>query len=126
MTAKKQQATRCAAIQARQLAKSLIESSKQQHPEEIVMEIKRDGNGSPYIEWEQANDCYKRAWIQRKTDDRDWAKTGRYLNVVRCNQQGRPGGNPTDFPIFDEDAPDDELLISFVRLVNGLTGCRVT
>lgn len=87
------------------------------------MRIERDGNGSLYIEWEQANGWFKRAWIQRKTDpEKDWAGTGRYLNVVRCSKPGHPGGNPTDFPIFN-DTPDEEILIAFVRTVNGITGC---
>ncbi|MDJ0642467.1 MAG: hypothetical protein QNJ15_06600 [Erythrobacter sp.] len=88
------------------------------------MEIQQDGNGSPFIEWEQYKGGWKRAWIQYKADDRDWANTGRYLNVVRCNAPGRPGGNPTDFPIFDTELSDNEILISFVALVNGLTGCE--
>lgn len=52
------------------------------------MMIQRDGNGQPYIEWKQGQvegRGFKRAWIQRRTDpDTDWARTGRYLNVVRC------------------------------------------
>lgn len=88
------------------------------------MQIQRDGNGSPFIEWEQAEGCYKRAWIQRKSDDRDWAGTGRYLNVVRCNSPGHPGGNPTDFPIFN-DLPDGQILIAFVQSVSAMTGCKL-
>lgn len=88
------------------------------------MLIQQDGNGAPYIEWEQSEGGYKRAWIQHKADGRDWASTGRYLNVVRCNAPGRPGGNPTDFPVFDTKLSDNELLVSFVALVNGLTGCK--
>ena len=89
------------------------------------MEIKRDGNGSPYIEWEQAAGCYKRAWIQRKADaSKNWANAERYLNVVRCNEPGRPGGNPTDFPIFN-DLPDEQILIAFVQAVSAMTGCKL-
>lgn len=32
------------------------------------MQIQFDGNKQPYIEWEQANGHYKRAWIQRKSE----------------------------------------------------------
>lgn len=89
------------------------------------MQIKHDGNGSPYIEWEQANGCYKRAWVQDKTgSEKDWADTGRYLNVVRCNSPGHPGGNPTDFPIFN-DLPADQILQAFVRSVSAITGCEL-
>lgn len=90
------------------------------------MEIHLDGNNQPYIEWEQFAGCYKRAWIQRKTDpSKDWAGTGRYLNVVRCNEPGHPGGNPTDFPIFN-DLPDEQILHAFVHAACAVTGCRVT
>lgn len=86
------------------------------------MDIKQDGQGQPYIEWEQANDCYKRAWIQRKQDpSKDWAGAERYLNVVRCNEPGRPGGNPTDFPIFN-DLPDEQILRAFVHATAAITG----
>ena len=88
------------------------------------MEIQEDGNGSKYIEWEQSGGNFKRAWIQNKAGlDTDWAHTGRYLNVVRCNAPGRPGGNATDFPIFNN-LPDEEILVAFVRCVNGITGCK--
>jgi hypothetical protein len=89
------------------------------------MEIKRDGFDQPYIEWEQANGHYKRAWIQRKTDQsKDWAGTERYLNVVRCNAPGHPGGNATDFPIFN-DLPDEQILRTFVLAACSATGCKV-
>jgi hypothetical protein len=59
------------------------------------MGIKQDQLGQPYIEWEQANGCFKRAWIQRKQNpDKDWAGVKRYLNVVRCNSTGHPWGQP--------------------------------
>ena len=87
-----------------------------------IVEIKRDGNGAPYIEWEQINGGYKRAWVQTKVDpEKDWANTGRYLNIVRCNAPGQVSGNPTDFPIFN-DIPSEEILIAFVHMVNGISG----
>ena len=87
------------------------------------MEIHSDGKGQPYIEWEQLDGVFKRAWIQTRTGDDDWAGTGRYLNVVRCTAPGRTGGNPTDFPIFN-DQPSEHVLIAFVPGVNALTGCK--
>ena len=88
------------------------------------MKIRRDGKGQPFIEWAQVEGCFKRAWIQRKdAEDKDWARTGRYLNVVRCNAPGRPGGNPTDFPIFDSPLSDEQLLRAFVQSVSAMTGC---
>lgn len=90
------------------------------------MQIQYDGSGQPYVEWEQANGHYKRAWIQRKTEpSKDWAGTGVYLNVVRCNSPGHPGGNPTDFPIFDSGLRDEQILIAFVHSVNAITRCRL-
>lgn len=94
------------------------------------MEIQRDGNGHPYIEWEQYGiegmagvQHPKRAWVQHRTGERDWAGTGRYLNVVRCNDPGHPGGNPTDFPIYNDALPDEQILTAFVCTVNAITGC---
>jgi hypothetical protein len=92
------------------------------------MEIKRDGNDQPYIEWEQAGG-FKRAWIQRRTSpERDWASSleGRYLNVVRIEALGRgPAGNATDFPIFSA-LSDEQILIAFVSAVSAITGCKLS
>ena len=85
------------------------------------MRIQRDGNGQPYIEWEQVKGIYKRAWIQERHDEKDWARTGRYLNVVRCNEPGQPGGNPADFPIYNQ-LPDEQILLAFVYATNAITG----
>jgi hypothetical protein len=93
-----------------------------------MIEIQTDSKGQRYIEWAQIADNpagFKRAWIQHKDSDADWAGTGRYLNVVRIDQR-RPGigGNPTDFPIFS-DLPDDQILEAFVSAVCAVTGCRL-
>lgn len=85
------------------------------------MEIKKDGNGSSYVEWTRAEKGHIRAWVQHRTGSKDWAGTGRYLNVVRCNSPGHPGGNPTDFPIFNN-LPDEQVLLSFVYAANAITG----
>ena len=85
------------------------------------MEVQRDGRGQPYIEWDQGQGAYKRAWIQHRSGERDWAGTSRYLNVVRCDKPGRLGGNATDFPIYN-DLPDEQILLAFVYATNALTG----
>lgn len=93
------------------------------------MEIKKDKQGQPYIEWQQAPGGCKRAWIQRKdkNSEKDWANTpgGRYLNVVRISELGSgPAGNATDFPIFS-DLPDEQILTAFVVSVSAITGCSL-
>ncbi len=93
-----------------------------------MIPIQRDGNGQPYIQWEQAATPggYKRAWVQRKTGDKDWAGTGRYLNVVRAEGPDTgPAGNPTDFPIYSQDLNDEQILEAFVAAVCAVTGCRI-
>ena len=89
------------------------------------MQIRRDGKGQPFIEWEQFGGHHKRAWIIRREvgDERDWAKTQRYLCVVRCQSPGRPGGNPTDFPVFASALTDQQLLRAFVHAACAMTGC---
>lgn len=87
------------------------------------MDIHHDTLGQPYVQWEQANDCIKRAWIQRRTGPGDWAGCGRYLNLARW--RGARSSGPTDFPIFsDED--DETILVRFVTAVNGITRCGPT
>ncbi len=92
------------------------------------MKIEKDGKGQLYIEWDIAPGWggYKRAWIQHRTDpDKDWANTGRYLNVVRVEGPGQgPAGNATDFPIFSE-LPDEQVLEAFVHSVCAITGCKL-
>lgn len=92
------------------------------------MQIQRDGNGQPFIEWTQAPGGFKRAWIQRKPKgEKDWASTpdGRYLNVVRIEKLGSgPAGNATDFPIFSE-LSDEQILLAFVTAVSAITGCHL-
>ena len=93
------------------------------------MTIQRDGNDQPYIEWDQGQNCYKRAWIQKRDEtdkEKNYAGTpqGRYLNVVRCDRPGRPLGNPADFPIFNE-LPDEQILLAFVYATNAITGVKL-
>jgi hypothetical protein len=91
------------------------------------VEFLKDGNGSLYVEWEQFGGHRKRAWIQRKTDpSMDWAQTPerRYLNVVRVKEDGNPGGNPTDFPIWYK-LSDQQILEAFVLSVCSITGLEI-
>src|SRR5438034_9846846 len=92
----------------------------------LDMQVQRDQKGQPFIEWEQAPGGFKRAWIQRKTDPgKDWASTGRYLNVVRIEGLGAgPAGNATDFPVFSS-LTDEQILEAFVAAVCAITGCRL-
>lgn len=89
-----------------------------------MLGVQRDGKGQPFIQWQQAPGGWKRAWIQVK-EDRDWAGTGRYLNVCRTdNSTSGPSGNATDFPIFS-DLPDEQILEAFVMAVCAITGCKL-
>lgn len=92
----------------------------------MMLEIQFDNTvkKQPYIEWQQIEGAYKRAWIQRRTGEKDWAGSGRYLNVVRCQEKGRVGGNPTDFPIWN-DLPDEDILRAFVHTVSAITGAKL-
>jgi len=91
-----------------------------------MIEIQKDGNGQPYIQWEQAPGGWKRAWIQRKDEaGKDWADCGRYLNVCRTRDGvSGPAGNATDFPIFST-LPDEQILEAFVAAVCAVTGCKL-
>jgi len=90
------------------------------------MKLGTEGKGQTMIEWEIAPGAWKRAWIQnRHGTDKDWAGTGRYLNVVRTEGMGAgPGGNATDFPIFC-DLPDKQILTAFVQSVSAITGHKL-
>ena len=82
-----------------------------------------DTKGSKYIQWEAGPAGVKRAWVQDRRGNKDWAGTGRYLNVVRCDpDSGNPAGNATDFPIYCA-LPDEQILRAFVYMVNAITGC---
>lgn len=86
------------------------------------MQIQYDKQNQPYIQWEQAPGGYKRAWIQRKQGERDWAGSGRYLNVVRTEGPDTgPAGNATEFPIFSN-LPDEQILQAFVAAICAVTG----
>jgi transcriptional regulator with XRE-family HTH domain len=84
-----------------------------------------DGNGHHYIAWKMSmgRGAHKRAWVQHRTGLKDWAGTGRYLNVVRTESlKGGPKGNATDFPITS-DLSDEQVLEAFVTATCAITGC---
>lgn len=91
------------------------------------MNVLTDSKGQSFIEWKQAPGGYKRAWIQHKFDpSKDWASTGRYLNVVRIESLGGgPAGNATDFPVFSQ-LTDEQVLVAFVASVCAITGCPLS
>jgi hypothetical protein len=86
------------------------------------MQFGVDGKGQMKVEWQVAG-AWKLAWIQdRSGTDKDWAGTGRYLNVVRTESPGAgPGGNATDFPITSS-LSDKQILTAFVHAVSAVTG----
>jgi hypothetical protein len=89
------------------------------------MNFKRDGLGQVYLEWEVGPGGFKRAWVQHREPDKDWANApgGRYLNVVRVTAYDTgPAGNATDFPIFSK-LSDQQILLAFVTSVCAITGC---
>jgi hypothetical protein len=85
-----------------------------------------DGKGQTMVEWEVGDGGWKLAWVQnRHGTDKDWASTGRYLNVVRAEGPGKgPGGNATDFPIYC-DLSDRQILAAFVHSVSAITGHKL-
>ncbi len=90
-----------------------------------MIAIRRDTLGQAFIQWQQHREGWKRAWIQTRSGEKDWAETGRYLNVVwAAGEDGGPAGNATDFPIFC-DLPDEQILEAFVASVCAVTGCRL-
>lgn len=90
------------------------------------MKIHTDGQGQPYIQWHVCNEYQVRAWVQRKIGEDDWARTGRYLNVARCNDvTGNPNGNPTVFPIFTTTPDDAQVLLGFAHAVCAVTGSKL-
>ena len=74
-----------------------------------------DRRGSTYVEWEIGAGIYKRAWVQHRIGDRDWALVGRYVNVTRIEGlHSGPAGIPSDFPVYREGVDDRTVLSDFV------------
>lgn len=89
------------------------------------MQFGNDGKGQRYVEWEIAPDCLKRAWIQYRISENDWAGTGCYLNVVRVEApHSGPKGQAADFPVYftPTQMSDDQLLTAFVYSVCATVG----
>lgn len=90
----------------------------------LMTEILKDGQGQSYIQWKIADGNFRRVWVRRpKNSAKDYAKTGRYLSVVRTDSidSKRIGGNPTDFPVYSE-VSDDQILRTFIRCIIAMTG----
>ena len=84
----------------------------------------RDDNGSVFIAWEQSGG-FKRAWLNQREGEKDWAQTGRYLNVARtATLGGRPSGDSADFPISD-DRLDRQILDAIAAAVCAASGCHI-
>lgn len=87
-----------------------------------MVQIRKDGNSQPYIQWENAPGSFRRAWVRHP---KDYARTGRYLSVVRTETlESGPAGNATDFPIYN-DLPDEQVLEAFVACISAITGARI-
>jgi hypothetical protein len=91
-----------------------------------MFQIRKDGNSQAYIQWENAPGSFRRAWVRRPKDsDKVYARTGRYLSVVRTETlESGPAGNATDFPIFS-DLPHEQVLEAFVACISAITGARI-
>lgn len=102
---------------------SNVPSNTVAHTPAPVLHWGVDGRGSSYVEWDIAMGCHKRAWLQHRTGDRDWAGTSRYVNVTRVEglHQG-PSGIPPVFPVFREDVSDRRVLEDFVHGICGAVG----
>lgn len=95
-----------------------------------VVHFGKDGKGQRYVEWEIAlgTGILKRAWVQYRQGEKDWAETGRYLNVVRVEAaHSGPKGQAADFPIYltPAQASDDQVLTGFVKAVSQAVGCQL-
>jgi hypothetical protein len=89
------------------------------------MHFGNDGKGQRYVEWDIAHGILKRAWIQHRDGEKDWAGTRRYLNVVRVEApHAGPKGQAADFPIFSEETDEDKILADFVDSVCRAVGRR--
>ena len=89
------------------------------------LEIRKDGNGSKYIQWDQESGGWKRASIQhRQGSDKDWAGTGRYLLVARAGGPEEGSTQGPDFPIISS-LSDEQILVSFVHTISAITGCSL-
>jgi hypothetical protein len=94
---------------------------------EVAMEFYKDKKKLQCVRWKIGKNAWKMAWIQDRSGEpeKDWAGTGRYLNVVRAvGEKTGPVGNATDFPIAKEmqHVSDIQILTSFVLAISTMTG----
>jgi hypothetical protein len=104
----------------------VLEEEASEHNTTEMHTIQQDGNGQPYIQWENAPGSFRRVWVRRPTSpDKDYAGTGRYLSVVRTQTiDSGPGGNATDFPIYN-DLSDEQVVEAFVACISAITGAKL-
>src|SRR5258708_6136872 len=88
-----------------------------------MIPIQHDTKGQPYTEWEQAPGIRKRAWIQRRDGEKDWAHHSRrqisetLYALTKLLQEIL-----TDFPVFSQ-LPGQQVLEAFVGAVCAVTAC---
>lgn len=87
----------------------------------LGFKVQVDGNGSKYIQWEQPSGGWKRAWIQHRSGERDWAGTGRYLIVARTGGADEGPTQGPDFPV-DSKLTDEQIIVAFIHAVSAVTG----
>jgi len=74
------------------------------------------------MQWLHRGDGYfKRIWIQYRSGDRDWAGTGRYVNIGNW-KDGRLVGIPQDLPVYRRDVTDAQIVFAIALVLNGTTG----
>ena len=94
------------------------------------MQFYLDGKKQQCVRWHLGGQAWKMAWIQDRSSepDKDWAGTGRYLNVVRAAHDTKgPKGNATDFPVSRDlkHLSDIQILTSFVLATSAVTGFAI-
>ena len=43
----------------------LVYTHRLKNSQEKTVQVQKDSKEQPYVEWDQGNGCYKRAWVQR-------------------------------------------------------------
>ncbi len=91
------------------------------------MKVEIDDLNQPMIKWEITPTRGACARIQHRAEpEKDWAKTGRYLNIGTTDSNGLRRGIPHDLPISSDCTfTDEQVLTAFVAAVCGITGYKV-
>jgi len=84
----------------------------------MKVRIHRDTNEQLCVSWEQAPGGWKRAWVQYRTGDKDWAGTGRYVTIARCVDNGNNPAQGADTPIDLPTAISDREILIHEMLKN--------